>query len=188
MTFTTNTLTSKIFGTNNDDRLGVFFYLQWGTTTGANVNATTAESFVGSGDIYITQVQLNAGDIALPFEPKSFADELRACQRYLQKINGYGAYIGNSTVVSSSQCHFCFSLPTSMRIVPTATITGTRGTHWVLRSSSWAANTTGTFTSLGNTAITTMLFIYFASGTFTEGGAYALQLDPGSYILVDAEF
>ena len=39
----------------------------------------------GAADYFeITQVQLCAGDVALPFQPKSYEDELRACQRYYE--------------------------------------------------------------------------------------------------------
>ena len=38
------------------------------------------------GDIiYISQVQLNVGSVALPFQPKSYEEELRACQRYYEQ-------------------------------------------------------------------------------------------------------
>jgi hypothetical protein len=40
--------------------------------------------------IDIAQVQVNAGSIALPFQPKSFAEELRACLRYYEKSFPYG--------------------------------------------------------------------------------------------------
>lgn len=42
------------------------------------------------GDIiYISQVQMNMGSVALPFQPKSFEEELRACQRYYEKSHPY---------------------------------------------------------------------------------------------------
>lgn len=42
------------------------------------------------GDIiYISQVQMNAGNVALPFQPKSFGEELMACQRYYEKSFNY---------------------------------------------------------------------------------------------------
>lgn len=44
-------------------------------------------------ELFISQVQLCAGSVALPFQPKSYADELRACQRYYEKSypSGYAA-------------------------------------------------------------------------------------------------
>lgn len=83
-TYTTNTLSGKTFGTANDDYIDVLIFYMWGTTIGnTSVQASvTAETFRGSGNIDIAQVQLCAGDTALPFQPKSYEEELRACQRY----------------------------------------------------------------------------------------------------------
>jgi hypothetical protein len=86
-TFTTNTLTGKTFGTANDDFIQIQFTYQWGVTRGGTdvEDGVTAEDFGGAGTIDIAQVQLCAGEVALPFQPKSFEEELRACQRYYEK-------------------------------------------------------------------------------------------------------
>lgn len=43
-----------------------------------------------SGDIIdIAQVQINAGETPLPFQPRSFAEELALCQRYFEKSYSY---------------------------------------------------------------------------------------------------
>lgn len=82
-TFTTNTLAEKTFGTTNTTSyLYLVFLYQWGSTN--PFGATGSETYVGSGTTDITQVQLCAGDVALPFMPKSFGEELRACQRYYE--------------------------------------------------------------------------------------------------------
>lgn len=88
-TFTTNTLSGKTFGTANDDYLRVAFFFMWGTTYQDYVGASGAETYVGSGNIDIAQVQVCAGEVALPFQPRSFGEELRLCQRYYEKIGGY---------------------------------------------------------------------------------------------------
>lgn len=87
ITFTTNTLVGKTFGTANDDYLQILIHHEWGTTFGNTYvyPSVTSETYVGSGNIDIAQVQLCAGDVALPFMPKSFEDELRACMRYFEK-------------------------------------------------------------------------------------------------------
>lgn len=84
-TFTLNTLTGKILGTDNNDYLLAAITEMWGVSTGVRVGASTAETFVGAGNIDIAQVQVSAGDAALPFQPSSFAEELQLCQRYYQK-------------------------------------------------------------------------------------------------------
>jgi hypothetical protein len=96
-TVTTNTLSGKTFGTANDDLLLVKLNYVWGSTTATTYGLTGTSDFGGSGNIDIAQVQLCAGDVALPFQPKSFEEELRACQRYYEKSYDYGVAIGTST-------------------------------------------------------------------------------------------
>jgi len=89
-TFTTNTLVGKTFGTAGDDCLVLDLWYMWGSTIG-NLSVQTgvsAETYVGAGNIDIAQVILNAGGVALPFQPKSPEEELRACQRYYEAGNG----------------------------------------------------------------------------------------------------
>lgn len=89
-TFTTNTLTGKTFGTDNNDNLDIRLVYQWGTgTTAGRVGSTgVAETYVGAGYIDIAQAQLCAGDVSLPFMPKSYEEELRACKRYCELFGG----------------------------------------------------------------------------------------------------
>jgi len=101
-TFTTNTLSGKTFGTGDNDNIDLQFMHVWAATYKDRAGATTDESFVGAGSIFIAQVQLCAGDVALPFQPKRFEEELRACKRYYQKSFDYtvapaqnsGSYLG----------------------------------------------------------------------------------------------
>lgn len=126
-TFTTNTLSGKTFGTNRDDTLRLYFWLAWGNGW-STFGSSTTETFVGAGDIEIAQVQLCSGDVALPFEPKSFADELRACQRYYYREVGTSAgWILDffSTATGVYNISWTLPLPVCMRISGTATIIGT---------------------------------------------------------------
>lgn len=133
VTFNTNTLVGKTFGTNNNDYLRFGFQVVWGTGNAANVGASTAETFVGAGNIDIAQVQVNAGDTALPFQPRSFAQELQECMRYYFKTfpqnvtpaQGVGSYQGSVTVempnVGTSNFGFKLRFPVVMRSTPTVT-------------------------------------------------------------------
>ncbi len=135
-TFTTNTLVGKTFGTVGDDSIRMDFYYAWGTTWGNTyVQASvTAETYVGAGYVDIAQVQLCAGDVALPFQPKSFEEELRGCLRYFWKSFtyavapaqnsgsrlgslGYRAQISSTTAGGSLAVYF----PVKMRTNPTIT-------------------------------------------------------------------
>ena len=97
VTITTNTLASKTFGTNNDDALKIVIAEMWGATLGSSYGFGAAETFVGSGNIEITQVQVNEGTTAFGFWPISFADTLRQCKRYYQKSYAYETYPAAAT-------------------------------------------------------------------------------------------
>lgn len=93
----------------------------WGSSSQANVGASTAETYVGSGNIDIAQVQLCAGDVALPFMPKSFEEELRACQRYFVEIAqgaGEGSPLGVGGTRSATYAVIYIKFPVPMRIAP----------------------------------------------------------------------
>jgi hypothetical protein len=130
-TFTTNTLASKTFGTVNDDYLLTRFYLQWGSSNASKVGAAGAETYVGSGNIDIAQVQLCAGSIALPFQPKNYGQELESCQRYYQKYGGsntYDAYaVGGYSAGTIS--YNLINFVTTMRTKPTLTTSGTAANY-----------------------------------------------------------
>ena len=118
-TFTTNTLVGKTFGTAGDDYLQVCISYMWGTVWGnTNVQTSvTAETYVGSGEIGLAQVQLCSGDVALPFQPKSYEEELRACQRYAFAGIFISPAVANSTSIITMLGFSPF--PVQMRIAPT---------------------------------------------------------------------
>ncbi|WP_025846893.1 hypothetical protein [Paenibacillus ehimensis] len=87
-TFSTASLVGKTFGTNNDDVLSIQFWYVWGTSFANLVGDTVAETFRASGDIDIAQVQVCAGEVDLPFQPRCFAEELALCQRYYERYDG----------------------------------------------------------------------------------------------------
>lgn len=75
------------------------------------------------GDIvYISQVQMNMGSVALPFQPKSFEEELRACQRYYQQYTSVAQYdqLGGflGIAASTALAYIPVILPVTMRIKP----------------------------------------------------------------------
>lgn len=121
-TFTTNTIIGKSFGSNDNDYLSVNFWHEWGTTFGNTYVQTgvTAETYVGSGNIDIAQVQLCAGDVALPFQPKSYEEELRACMRYFERFDFTSMVVGNGFYQSTTQ-FYCVLHYSKKRSVPTIT-------------------------------------------------------------------
>lgn len=77
------------------------------------------------GDIvYISQVQMNEGAVALPFQPKSFEEELRACQRYYQRaISSGGTLPGvlGMTWSTAGSVQVTYPLSTPLRAAPSFT-------------------------------------------------------------------
>jgi hypothetical protein len=54
---------------------------------GSNVNLADSTS----NELYLTGVQLEIGDTSTPFEHRSYADQLQACQRYYQFLDSISA-------------------------------------------------------------------------------------------------
>lgn len=155
-TFTTNTLVGKTFGTDNFDVLAVVLHCMWGSNAKTKVGASSPESYVGSGNIDIAQVQLCAGSEALPFDPRSFDQELKMCMRYYQKGFTYGQAPANNAEItwrcalepSGSYCRWKYDFPVPMRTTPTVTTYGVSTANWdYFNGSTWVtANTDGYWT------------------------------------------
>jgi hypothetical protein len=87
---------------------------------------------VGVG-VNFAQVQVNAGDQSLPFQPRSFAEELGLCQRYYCKTFDYattpvqasnnlnGAIVYRVRTAGATTDGQYYRFPTRMRIAPTPT-------------------------------------------------------------------
>lgn len=121
---------------------GIGLNLTWaiavGSTFHATANTWTAGNYFGtssqvngldsaSNDFKIAQVQLCAGSVALPFQPKSYEEELRACQRYGLAVTGE---LRLTYAVSANQIDAFISTPVKMRtfdagVVPAVSVSST---------------------------------------------------------------
>jgi len=126
ITIATNTLFGKTFGTNDDDVLGIAIAYMWGSINAPRFGTGNVETFRSPGNIDIAQVQVCSGDMALAFQPRSYAEELALCQRYCYVISdgifgntniGYG-FAANSVIALIG-----VKLPTTMRIQPSLSAT-----------------------------------------------------------------
>ena len=133
-----------------------------------------------SNNFKLSQVQLCAGDVALPFMPKSFEDELAACQRYFEKsysdgVNpGAASTLGCSMISTGTNCGagtyvqlgICFKV--TKRSVPSIAYYDMAGT--ASKVTSIAANTnavngvTGAITDIGMNGFTA-----YMQGNTTSG-------------------
>lgn len=81
----------------------------------SDVTVTTAGHF-----LYITDVQLESGTVATPFERRSIGTELALCQRYYFGTGAQFNSAHNATGGGVGGYHW-YSLPVVMRIAPTVT-------------------------------------------------------------------
>jgi hypothetical protein len=119
-TFNTNTLVGKTFGTNNNDNLSFQNYIEWGSGIAPTLGTTGAETFGGSGNIDISQIQVCSGSVALPFQPKSYVEELALCQRYyFASMPDNSASSAFFVKAANNDCAGFAGFPVTMRIAPT---------------------------------------------------------------------
>jgi len=115
-TVTLPSISGKTVDSANANYLAVNFWLDAGSTFNTRTNSLGQQS----GNFDFSQVQLEAGSVATPFEIRPISTELALCQRYYQKwacawqgiSGGVGYQYSSSTGFS-----------TTMRATPTAGVT-----------------------------------------------------------------
>lgn len=131
-----------IINNDNDAGLEVNFWLnsganftsgshpsEWQTYTEADRNASNLGVGGATSDYFsVTGVQLELGSVATPFEHRSYADELRSCQRYCvvygDGTNGCGSWVLNGGASSATSVYFNYLLPTVPRSTPSVSCSG----------------------------------------------------------------
>lgn len=183
-TFTTNTLAGKTFGTTPSN-LSLGIYYMWGSGAyGAKVNSTgVAETYVGNGTIDIAQIQLCAGEDALPFSPKSYLQEYLDCCRFCYVINCVNtAYFTTGVNRSTVLVQAPISTPVEMRTdQPSATLVGTFGCRD--GGSTHTVNAVQYPLKSGCT-----VDLQFTSGSLTVGYASCVYGSAGSKLILSSDF
>jgi len=103
----------------------------WYTFDGATITPDQTSTWWTTNDstFEITGVQLEVGSVATPFEHRSFADELRRCQRYYYQVGGqtndgqpdepYGVLLPMAMCANSTRVKGVLHHPVPMRTGPT---------------------------------------------------------------------
>jgi len=148
--------------TLNSDWTYHTFIFELGSLSGFTANSSShldliirqpvGDSSTDAWELNITNVQLELGSVATPFEHRSYGEELALCQRYYQK-DWYagGACVTVGTVISSSSIIASINYSGGqMRTSPSITLpTAGQGANFLtfLDSTSNYPDTTGTFSS-----------------------------------------
>jgi len=161
----------------------------WGTYSSSNRLPDMTNTWAGTTDATfdITGVQLEVGEVATPFEHRSYGDELRRCQRYYQQIGKDGT---NATVAAGFTSATTFygygCLPGGeMRATPTIAVDGTLS-HLYYTHPGVAANATS-LSNLGTGRLTYGLQIDSGTSTTDKAGAYAAMSNASSALTFSAE-
>lgn len=101
----------KVIGGTNDDVMTV----ELPELTNAN-QFDVSLSIKGTGNLYFVKLEL--GEIATPFVPRSYAEELALCQRYGIRGTLQGDCLYRSSV-NGNDAYFYLPIPTSLRTKPT---------------------------------------------------------------------
>lgn len=111
-------------------------------------------------NLKITNVQLEVGDKATPFEHRSYGEELALCQRYYSVTKNGGGFVNTINVGSYGYLLSSQSFPTTMRAVPSLSVqnyddAGTLSSHldfieitqssYIQRSRSVSGTSTGVY-------------------------------------------
>ena len=102
----------------------------WGGFSNSIFGGGHAVDFTNSTNNYyrITGIQLELGDVATPFEHRSYADELLRCQRYLQVLTSGDDdnYFGVGYYYNSTNAYLQYRMQPEMRASPSVVqVTGT---------------------------------------------------------------
>ena len=140
-------ISGKTLGSNNDDYVEVNFWFDCGSSGNARTNSLGQQS----GTFDIAQVQLEAGNVATPFEVRPFQTELLLCQRYYQTgiINAYA--VNANYAAYNPDYYYPVNLLCQMRASPTIT-----------RTSITDSGVTGGVVSATNTGFSVVMELHYS--------------------------
>ena len=185
-------------GNGGWEKLSVTFKVLSGVTTAWYVSAFISTSGIGSvpqvtGDyIEVTQLQLEHGKVATPFEHRSYGEELALCQRYYQRITG-GGYSWITEVQRHNNTGFrsVLHLPVPLRVVPSISYSNLAYWHNNGSLSTGTQSLGMGYTATGRTDISHLNLEYIpTSMTLTTNGNLSAMLSftsAGGYLDFSSE-
>jgi hypothetical protein len=132
--------------------------------------ASNGNPSVSTNDYFeVSEVQLELGKVASPFEHRSYGEELALCQRYFQTNSGNYAY-NEGIAVAYSNTYLrgqIQTFPVTMRITPTMTISN--GEYF---NNGWYSDAAVAAADISADNFATN---YTKSGAFVQRGGYPIQ-------------
>ena len=145
----------------------------------------------------LTNVQLELGKVATPFEHRSYGEELALCQRYFQRypssapadLGSYAGIGGFGNCISTTIFEGCIVLPVTMRIEPTMSPSAS-GAFRVYHENTNTVVTSGplitdVYSSAGQVSIRAT--VGSAALTIGNGGQLQQSNDNDAHISLDSE-
>jgi len=191
--------TSGTWLTDNGVGIRVYFGLGVGSTlsgtagawAGAQyISATSATSVISTSGatFYITGVQLEKGSTATTFDYRPYGTELALCQRYYYRTNGTANLprLAAGFSVSTTVADFVFSLPVTMRTIPSALEQSGTATDYNLVYGGTNANCSSVPT-IGTSNVGTVAFSYTVAAVMTLGQGVIARQNTNGYLGWSAE-
>jgi len=137
---------------------------------------------------FLTGVQLELGSVATPFEHKSYAEELRRCERYyhvISETNTNGKYIGMGWSYSANYFTWTYDIPLVMRSAPVVKNSTGSAFYYNYHTGSGINYTTVPAGTRTNRCVT---FDFNSNGNYTAGNAGGMYIaHADAYIHLDSE-
>ena len=171
------------------DRTSGTLQTTWGSYTAANYAAGQVNLASAISNYWqVTGVQLEVGDTATPFEFKTFAQDLKECQRYyyrLTTVNSGDALTGFGECYGTTNGQTVSYAPQIMRA--TATTVDYANIGWIIPSTGSGSITSLTIATTGT--IGNVIFLGAATGSGMSGGKvfYIRSTSAGGYIGIGCE-
>jgi hypothetical protein len=180
----TSITSGTVTPTSSFANYSVTFSIPSDAATGLQITFTTASEF--GINLQLTNVQLELGSIATPFEQRPVGTELSLCQRYLFRTlaTAQNQVYGNGFATATTDARVPIVYPTPMRAIPVFTESANRVAYVSLGSTQ---NISGTAVSTFIGPTSAVLGIT-TSGSLTAGqGIWYASTGSSSFISFDAE-
>ena len=139
---------APFYGTDRTDNSMIVDSWQTFASNNRSPDYDTTWASTTNATFDFTGVQLEVGEVATPFEHRSYGDELARCQRYYQKSSS-----GNTSYPSSAgYARAYIAFPVYMRAAPTLTVSDLGSGGSILGSGSYIDGLFVTYQSLGASA------------------------------------